>query len=64
MWHNRSMGGQTNLDANNNDVPDAWEPYSLEGAAEAMETIPDNTNWQLDWGSPGKQHQTDQIYND
>lgn len=46
----------TNLDANRNDVPDVWEPYSLEGACEARETVTDGTFRNFDWGAPGKNH--------
>ncbi len=44
-------------------VPDAWEPLDIERAAEAQETIPEDTNWQIDWGDEGKKHQT-KAYDD
>jgi hypothetical protein len=40
-----------------------WEPYSIEGAAYAAETIEEHTHWESDWGTPGKQHQTNQVHN-
>ncbi|OYV88067.1 MAG: hypothetical protein B7Z73_09255 [Planctomycetia bacterium 21-64-5] len=58
------MGGMTNLDTNNNDIPDSWEPYDIEGAAGDAETIPENTYWQSDWADPGKQHAQDQVDTD
>ncbi|MBI5360840.1 MAG: IPT/TIG domain-containing protein [Planctomycetes bacterium] len=47
-----------NLDINFNDVIDTADPGDIEGLAEAAE--PDNQNGRIDvdWGSPGKQHDT------
>lgn len=45
-----------NLDTNNNDVPDSWEPYSIEGAAQAAETIPQGRYAQFDWSVGGKMY--------
>lgn len=57
-------GGMTNLDTNNNDIPDSWEPYSIEGAAGQAETIVDNTYWTDDRAAPGRQHARDQVDSD
>lgn len=52
------------LDVNNNYVPDAWEPYSIENEASKQETVAEHANWQMDWGSPGKQHARNKNYAD
>lgn len=58
------------FDANNNDLPDSMEaglvgPVSgmVEEDARSAEDVPENTYWQDDWGSPGKQHKDDKDYN-
>lgn len=59
------------LDVNNDDIPDSWGPqppapvwagilHPAEGAAYQSSNIPQNTNWQSDWGSAGKRHRTNQ----
>jgi len=52
------------LDLDNDDVPNAWEPDTIEGQARDEETIAEHTYWESDWGSDGKQHKTNQVYND
>jgi hypothetical protein len=46
------------LDMNDNDVPDSWEPYDIEMEARRAENTPENANMGSDWGDPGKQHKT------
>ena len=47
------------------DIPNSWEPQDgVEDGAEAAETITEDTHWESDWGDPGKQHETKQVYND
>lgn len=65
-----AQGNVTQLDANANDWPDSWEaemtgiPSYAEEDAQSHENVPENTYWQQDWGSPGKQHATDQLWTD
>lgn len=69
-WNNHhypssvQFGQTVHLDVNNNDVPDTWEPYSIEGAAYLSETSDEHTFWQSDWGDPGKQHKTLKRFDD
>ena len=47
------------LDTDDNNVPDAWGAVTLEGQADAQETVPQGTHAASDWGNPGKRHLTD-----
>lgn len=52
------------LDTDDNDVPNSWEPDTIEGQAGDAETIAEDTHLAQDWGNPGKQHATLKNYND
>lgn len=52
------------LDLDDNDVPNDWEPDTIEGQAEDQETVTEHTNEMSDWGNVGKQHFTNQNYAD
>jgi len=54
--NNHYDSSNNDLDTNDNDVPDTWEPYSIEDTALAAENVAEDAYKAKDWANPGKQY--------
>lgn len=61
------FGDDVDLDTDHDDIPNAYEgesPAWLEPYCQNLEQTQDNDHASADWGAPGKQHKTNNKYND
>jgi hypothetical protein len=54
--NNHYDASHNDLDTNDNDVPDSWEPYGIEDAAYGAENTAEDQYKTQDWANPGKQY--------
>ena len=54
--NNHYDSSNNDLDTNDNDVPDSWEPYGIAKAAFDAENTAEDAYKTSDWANPGKQY--------